>query len=104
MILQRIIIQPHGLLARQKSDGLGHKTTTRGNGNTVVHPRLKYQLELKRTHTMTTNTYTVAIITDFGPRVFDGLPCNMTLAQAEALAKQARAMGRNAVAYNTNAI
>lgn len=52
---------------------------------------------------MTSNTYTVAIITDFGPRVFDGLPCNMTLAQAESLAKQARAMGRNAVAYNTNA-
>jgi hypothetical protein len=52
---------------------------------------------------MTTNTYTVAILTDFGPRVFEGLPCNMTLKQAEALAKEARAMGRNAVAYNTNA-
>jgi hypothetical protein len=103
MILQRIIIQPHGLHARQKSNGLGHKTTTRGNDNFVVYPRLKYQLELRRTYTMTNNTYTVAIITDFGPHVFDGLPCNMTLAQAESLAKQARAMGRNAVAYNTNA-
>lgn len=52
---------------------------------------------------MTNNTYTVAILTDSGPRVFDGLPCNMTLKQAESLAKEARAMGRNAVAYNVNA-
>lgn len=46
------------------------------------------------------NTYTVAILGEFGPRTISGIPCNMTLAQAESLAKQARSIGRNAVAYN----
>lgn len=49
-------------------------------------------------------TYTVAILTDFGPRTISGIPCNMTLKQAETLAKQARELGRNAIAYNVNAI
>lgn len=53
------------------------------------------------------NTYTIAIRSnsEYGP-VFvpaQGIPRNMTKVQAETLAKQARAMGRDVVAFNTSA-
>lgn len=51
------------------------------------------------------NTYTIAIRSksEFGPAFIpaQGIPRNMTKIQAESLAKQARAMGRDVVAFNT---
>jgi hypothetical protein len=50
------------------------------------------------------NTYTIAIRSnlEFGPAFVpaQGIPRNMTKLQAETLAKQAQAMGRDVVAFN----
>lgn len=53
------------------------------------------------------NTYTIAIRSksEFGPAFIpaQGIPRNMTKLQAETLAKQAREMGRDVVAFNVGA-
>ena len=52
------------------------------------------------------NTYTIAIRSnsEFGPAFVpvQGIPRNMTKQQAETLAKQAREMGRDVVAFNVS--
>lgn len=53
------------------------------------------------------NTYTLAIRSnsEYGPAFIpaQGIPRNMTKIQAESLAKQAREMGRDVVAFNVSA-
>jgi len=59
MILQHITIRQHILYARLKSDGLRHKTANRGDVNTVVYPRLEYQLV--KAQQMTRKQYQTAL-------------------------------------------
>lgn len=53
------------------------------------------------------NTYTIAnrSNSEYGPAFVpaQGIPRNMSKLQAESLAKQAREMGRDVVAFNTRA-
>ena len=50
------------------------------------------------------NTYTLATLTDFGPKAIEGLPRNLTKLQAEKMASKAIANGfTNTVAYNVSA-
>ena len=50
------------------------------------------------------NTYTLAIIGEFGPKAIEGLPRNLTKLEAEKLASKAIANGfTNTVAFNTMA-
>lgn len=48
-------------------------------------------------------TYTLATITEFGPKAIEGIPCNMTKQQAETMASKAIANGYQCVAFNTKA-
>lgn len=48
-------------------------------------------------------TYTLATLTDFGPKAIEGIPTNMTKLQAEKMASKAIANGYQCVAFNTRA-
>lgn len=49
------------------------------------------------------NTYTLATLTDFGPKAIPGIKANMTKQQAEVMASKAIANGYDCVAFNTRA-
>ena len=59
MTLLHITIRQHILYARLKSNGLGHKTTTRGDGNLIIYAWLKYQLV--KAQQMTRKQYQTAL-------------------------------------------